>query len=71
MRNDGHPGIVGQRSFPASDLLYGSLDPGLTQYDVISNPVTAGVSLARSVAPELKATIMSNTFVELSTLINP
>ncbi len=71
IRNDGDIGVVGQRSFPASHLLGGSIDQGVIQYDVISNPVTAGVSLARSVAPELKAKIMSDKFVELSTLIDP
>ncbi len=43
----------------------------LHEYEVISSPMTAGVSLCKTVSPDLKLKIVSNKYVELSFLIDP
>ncbi len=61
--------------FPATTFTDNSIrnvaHPHVHEYEVISSLITAGVSLCKTVSPDLKLKIVSNKYVELSSLIVP
>ncbi len=46
------------------------LQQGEIDSEIISNPMTGGVSLHKTVTEDLEAKIVSDTYVELSTLLD-
>ncbi len=55
----------------ASEFNVNIIDRNEVEYEIISSPITAGVSLFKTVPTELNVKIASSKVIELSTLLDP